>query len=108
MEKFERLFQVVMEQYENGLPLHLTNPERSVFATMSESEFLDKSSREIQDLLRHKHILISDCAFEQLKFDKDGLRTLCPPWETFEVQGEVLSFILACFIDAKLQINPSE
>jgi len=92
-----------MEQYEGGLPLHLTDPGRSAIKTMSESEFTAKTSTEIQEILRHKHILISHCAFQQLEFDEDGLRTLCPPWQTIEVQGEVLSFIIACFIDANLR-----
>jgi len=75
---------------------------------MSESEYLNKTSGEIQELLRNKHILISDCAFQQLEFNEDGLRTLCPPWQTIEVQGEVLSFILTWFVYANLQINPSK
>jgi len=91
-----------MEQYEGGLPLHLKDPGRSAIKTMLESEFLTMSSKEIQDVLRHQHILISDCAFQQLKFDEDGLRTLCPPWQTIEVQGEVLPLIISCFIDTSL------
>lgn len=93
---------MVIEQYEGGLPLHLTDPSRSAIKTMSESEYLTMSSKEIQDVLRHKHILISDCAFQQLEFDADGLRTLCPPWQTIEVQGEVLSLAVSCFIDTSL------
>jgi hypothetical protein len=76
-----------VEQYENGLPLHLSHPDRSAFATMSESEFSSKSAGDIQELLRHKHILISDRTFQPLKFDEDGLRTLCSPWQPIEIQG---------------------
>ena len=89
MKKLEKFLNTAVEQYENGLPLHLTNPNRSAFATMSESEFLNKSSRDKQELIQHKHILITDCAFQQLKFDEDGLRILCPPWKTIEIQGEI-------------------
>jgi hypothetical protein len=102
MRKLEKLLTKVMEQYEGGLPLHLIDSDRSAVATMSESEFLNKTAGEIQEVLRYKHILISDCASQPLEFDKDGLRTLCPPWETIEVQGEVLSFILVYLIDGNL------
>ncbi len=102
MRKLEKLLTKVMEQYEGGLLLHLIESDRLAVATMSESEFLNKTAGEIQEVLRYKHILISDCASQLLEFDKDGLRTLCPPWETIEVQGEVLSFILAYLIDGNL------
>jgi len=89
MIKLEKLLNTAVKQYENGLPLHLSNPERSAFMTMSELEFLRMSTRDIQELLRRKHILISDCFFQPLDFDEAGMRTLCPPWQTIEVQGVV-------------------
>jgi hypothetical protein len=105
MKKIEKFLDMAMEQYEGGLPIHLVDPDRSAIKTMSESEFSSKSSEEIQELLRRKHILISDCAGKQLKFDEDGLRTLCPPWQTIEVQGDVFSLIFACFVIESQQIN---
>jgi hypothetical protein len=89
MIKLEKLLNTAVKQYENGLPLHLSNPERSAFTTMSELEFLRMSTGDIQELLRRKHILISDCFFQPLDFDEAGMRTLCPPWQTIEVQGVV-------------------
>ena len=89
LTKIEKLLTMVEDQYEGGLPLHVKDPDRSAFKTMSETEFLTKTSAEIQQLLRHRHVLISDCAFQQLRFNEDGLRTLCPPWQTIEVQGEI-------------------
>ena len=89
MIKLKKLLNTAVKQYENGLPLHLSNPERSAFTTMSELEFLRMSTGDIQELLRRKHILISDCFFQPLDFDKAGMRTLCPPWQTIEVQGVV-------------------
>ena len=89
MIKLEKLLNTAVKQYENGLPLHLSNPERSAFTTMLELEFLRMSTGDIQELLRRKHILISDCFFQPLDFDEAGMRTLCPPWQTIEVQGVV-------------------
>ena len=89
MIKLEKLLNTAVKQYKDGLPLHLSNPERSAFTTMSELEFLRMSTGDIQELLRRKHILISDCFFQPLDFDEAGMRTLCPPWQTIEVQGVV-------------------
>ena len=51
MRKLEKLLTKVMEQYEGGLPLHLIDSDRSAVATMSESEFLNKTAGEIQEVL---------------------------------------------------------
>jgi len=89
MIRLEKLLHTAVGQYEGGLPLHLSNPRKSAFETMSYEAFLSHSDGDIQDILRRKHILISDREPELLKFDQDGLRTLCSPWQTIEVQGEV-------------------
>jgi len=89
MTKLERLLQTAVGQYERGLPIHLSNPDKSIFETMSEEAFSAKGAGDIQDILRCKHILISDCDSELLQFDEDGLRTLCSPWQTIELQGEL-------------------
>jgi len=89
MVKLEKLLDAAVARYESGLPIHLSNPKESVFTTMSESHFLKMSAKEVQDTLRHTHILISDCAVQSLEFDREGLRTLCSPRDTIEVHGEV-------------------
>jgi hypothetical protein len=87
MVKLYKLLDTAAQQYENGYPIHLSNPEKSAITTMSESHFLKMSTKEVQDTLRHKHILISDCAAQGFQFDRDGLRTLCSPKDTIEVHG---------------------
>jgi hypothetical protein len=87
MNKLEKLLDTAVAQYENGYPIHLSNPEKSAITTMSESHFQKMSAKEVQDTLRRSHILISDCAAQGLQFDRDGLRTLCSPKDTIEVHG---------------------
>jgi len=87
MIKLEKLLNTAIGQYENGYPIHLSNPMGSAIAVMSESHFQMLSASEIQYILRYKHILISDCAAQGLKFDMEGLRTLCSPKDTIEVHG---------------------
>jgi hypothetical protein len=83
----EKLLDTAVAQYENGYPIHLSNPMKSAITVMSESHFLMLSALEVQHILRNKHILISDCAAQGLQFDRDGLRTLCSPKDTIEVHG---------------------
>jgi len=95
MEKIERILDAAVAQYEQGLPLHLSDPTRSALAVMSEAEFKKMEADEVQKLLRTKHILISDCADnESLNFDEQGMRTLCLPMKEFEVQGGSIPFVI--------------
>ena len=92
MIKLERLLDATVAQYQNGLPIHLSNPNESAITVISESRYLEMSAKEIQDTLRHTHILISNCAFQRLEFDRDGMRTLCSPRDTIEVHGNIFNF----------------
>jgi len=67
----------VAANYVNGLPLHIARPEDSIFHIIPEVEYQAKSPREIQEILRTKHILVTNHSEPPLKFDKHGLRTLC-------------------------------
>jgi hypothetical protein len=87
MIKVEKLLDTAVAQYEDGYPIHLSNPTKSEITVMSESFFLKLGPSEIQHILRYKHILISDCAAQGLQFDRAGLRTLCSPKDTIEVHG---------------------
>jgi len=87
MIKLEKLLDAAVAQYEEGYPIHLSNPLDSAITVMSESHFQTLSASDVQYLLRYKHILIRDCAAQGLQFDKDGLRTLCSPKDTIEVHG---------------------
>ena len=89
MEKLEKLLDTAVEQYQDGLPLHLSDPTRSAIAIMSSTDFGCKTAGEIQEVLRTKHLLISDCEQETtFKFDKAGLDTLCLSIHPIEVQGK--------------------
>jgi hypothetical protein len=89
MEKLENLLDTAVEQYQDGFPLHLSDPTRSAIVLMSATDFGQKSAGEIQEVLRMKHILISDCEKDTtFKFDKAGLDTLCLSIHPIEVQGK--------------------
>ena len=87
MIKLETLLDAAAAQYEDGIPIHLSNPMDSAIAVISDEHFQSMSASEIQYVLRYKHILITDCADQGLQFNRDGLRTLCSPKDTIEVHG---------------------
>lgn len=91
MEKLENLFMAAVGQYHNGYPLHLSDPTKSAIAIFSATDFGCKTAGEIQELLRTKHLLISDCEKDAtFKFDKAGLDTLCLSIHPIQVQGKSL------------------
>lgn len=88
MEKLETLLDTAVGQYQDGLPLHLSDSTRSAITVISATDFECKSAGEIQEILRTKHILISDCEEDKdFKFDKAGLDTLCLSTHPIQVQG---------------------
>jgi hypothetical protein len=87
MIKLEKLLDTAVAQYQDGYPIHLSNPMDSAITVISESQFQTMSTSEVLYLLRYKHILITDCAVQALQFNRDGLRTLCSPRDTIEVHG---------------------
>ena len=87
MIKMEKLLDAAVAQYENGYPIHLSNPKKSAITVMTESQYLKMTAKEVQDTLRRTHILISECAAQGLQFDRAGMRTLCSPRDTIEVHG---------------------
>jgi hypothetical protein len=89
MEKLEKLLDAAVEQYQDGFPLHLSDPTRSAIVIMSATDFGSKSAGEIQEVLRSKHLLISDCETNKtFKFYEAGLDTLCMSIHHIEVQGK--------------------
>ena len=91
MEKLEKLFETAIGQYKDGLPLHLSDPTQSSISIMSVMDFEHKTAGKIQELLRTKHLLMSDCEKDMnFKFDQAGLDTLCMSIHPIKVQGTSL------------------
>jgi hypothetical protein len=73
--------------FQDGLPLHVSNPEKSVFAIMTESAYEKKTVKEIQEIFRHKHIVITEMRTTPLHFDARGLSTLTGLSTIADIQG---------------------
>lgn len=86
---------VVESGYIDGSPLHIANPARSAFKIMTEEEYQSSPIATIQNILRTKHILITDREKSKQQFDEKGLRTLRSNLnDAFTVQGACLITLL--------------
>lgn len=79
--------EAVRAGFQDGVPPHIANPEKSVFAIMSESEYKEKSVEQIQDIFRQKHIIVTDMRTTPLQFDEEGLMTLTNLSTIADIQG---------------------
>ena len=90
----EKILDTTVGQYKEGLPLHLSDPERSALAVMSEAVFKKMEAGDVHELLHTKHLLIYGCSVEEpLNFDEQGMQTLCLPTHEFQVQGGSVFFV---------------
>jgi hypothetical protein len=94
------VFEMVQANYVQGRAPHRLHTARSktydprvssIFVTQWAS-FKAMSAREIQEIFRHRHILVLDAPVEQLNFDRDGLETLGSLHLSRTVQGKLRTF----------------
>ena len=58
------------------MPPHVTNPDHSTLAVMTQAQYNASSDRDIQDLLRWKNLVITDHPVPNVAFNEDGLEVL--------------------------------
>lgn len=76
------------DYYINGKPRHVSDPSTSVFKILTEEEFECISDKEIQDILRHQHIVVVGGKKPKYGFDPNGLETLAPLDKPIIIHGE--------------------
>jgi len=82
----------IKASFVDGLPLHISDPEKSAFSVMTEAEFETRSVAEIQAIIRKKHILVTNMSSPPLNFDSKGLSTLTRLGTVTHIQGELKIF----------------
>ena len=113
LEKLENLLAAGVAEYQDNLPIHLSNPQESCIVVLTEEEYAGMSDRQIQNLLRNKNLLISESQVAPMKFDEDGLRTVAPLYTKIEIQGTVHRLlceppVLTAAFDQSIQVNDDE
>ena len=85
--------------YHNGQPLHQldaaqstaydpTNPTRSSIFVVNSSTFCQMRAKEIFEVFRHRHILVTGVETEEMAFDLKGLATLGSVTRVRQMQGK--------------------
>jgi len=92
IHRLKHFFERVESGYENGQPLHITDPDCSGFAIISDAEFRAMSAHDVQELFCCKNVVVTGCKHPNLKFDESELRTLAPLDSQVSIIGKVLMF----------------
>ena len=85
--QLKSFFDKIEASHANGKPLHLADPERSMFDIISSEDFESLSAAQIQERLRRKNIIVTGLKHANVNFDKAGLRELCPLDRVVSIQG---------------------
>ena len=101
LKLLEAFYLAIQDAYKDGLPLHLADEEKSAMKVLTETEFEKKTVEEIQELLRRKHILITDIRRPALDFDSIGLSTLGPLSMVTDIQGMSIPIRHGLYTNAK-------
>ena len=80
----------VKNDYKDGVPLHVADPDKSVFKIMTEEEFKGKSVYEIQEIFRHRHIIVTGIETPGVEFGSAGLAKLARLDSVTHIQGELV------------------
>jgi hypothetical protein len=71
------------------VPLHVGNPNVSIFKVISDSDFDELSPKKILDMLATCCIVVTDRPVRRMKFDAKGLSTLSTLSTVVPIQGNV-------------------
>ncbi|KDR65363.1 hypothetical protein GALMADRAFT_148754 [Galerina marginata CBS 339.88] len=89
--KLHTIFNVLEMGYVDGLPRHIFDPKSSVFHIMTHQDFETLKPREVQDIMRYKHIVLTGCPISNIKFDAEGLSTVASLHDIIAIQdGSVI------------------
>jgi hypothetical protein len=93
----EKIKQMVEQQYSGGVPPHRRPSARdqniqenqSMIFIVEYDEFKDMTAQEIQEIFRHRSILVRNWPEKTVKFDRDGLSELGPLHKPSSFQGKL-------------------
>lgn len=91
VSKFQSFVDGVRASFVEGLPPHVARSAESVFCILSSAEYESKSHQEIQNILREKHIIVTETQFYPMKFDETGLESLKALDATIDIQGNAIT-----------------
>jgi hypothetical protein len=91
LEFFSKVHKAVECSYVDGKPKWMSRPEDSAFCVLSKHAMESKSGKEIQDILKDRHIYIIDQSQPLPQFDENALMTLGQLDKPIIMHGAVVS-----------------
>ncbi|KAG5337958.1 hypothetical protein C0989_008561 [Termitomyces sp. Mn162] len=92
IEFADRLFEAVEANYLNGVPRHMCpDSATSKIHVMTNATYEGSEPQQILNLLRHRHLLITEQPFQEYKFDEVALRLLGSLERSLRVHGKISS-----------------
>jgi hypothetical protein len=91
----KEIIEMVERSYDKGVPKHRLasarsptfDPKASAIFVVSWDDFLKIPPKDIQDIFRRRHILITETPVSTLEFNEEGLSTLAPLHQKNVFQG---------------------
>jgi hypothetical protein len=87
LSQLKSFFDKIEDSNVDGKPLHVANPESSMFDIISSEDFEALSAKQIQERLRCKNIVVTGMKHANVKFDKAGLRAFGTLGRVVSIQG---------------------
>lgn len=81
------LLDMVQAQYIENTPRHIANPKSSIISILPHVDFNKMKASAIQELLGHRHVIVTSVPGRKYDFNMAGLRTLCSPKKVFHIHG---------------------
>lgn len=84
-----------MAEGANRVPLHVKNDPRSVFERITAAEFNNLSTRDVQEKLRKRHVIMTGVIHDPVEFNELGFSTLEKTMKAIiSIQGDILFLVV--------------
>ncbi|KAJ3500455.1 hypothetical protein NLJ89_g9788 [Agrocybe chaxingu] len=78
LKRLQVLLAAVESSYVEARPLHVSQPDKSVFKVLKADDLARMNPTEVQEILRRQHIVTTGGPVQDIRFDKQGLSQIHP------------------------------
>lgn len=111
LDSFNTFAKYVELFYVDNQPRHISSPSTSSFAFISHKKFKEKSSHDVQSLMRTKHLVVTGMPSRDIGFDEKGLKTLTNLQAKISIQGKptlIYRNLMVIFVSTDQSINAAD
>lgn len=99
-DRFEQFFNRIEAFYDQGQPLHVTQPAESLIKSFTYGTWKALTPVQMQQELKMKNVIVTGWPLkEKISFDESGLRKVAgTPSSQISINGRYYQFLLSCQI----------